>query len=214
MDLKATIDKDVFGYRNRLLLIALGALIWSALCVYDALEKYPAQIERRELFESTQKNHPKDWQDRWAEVATANDWDPKEPNKRSPGDIHTQWIMFAICFPIGTYCLISVGRWSRKYIGADETTLYANGGIEVPFDKITRIDASRWERKGIAYVYYDLGPSNGNVLIDDFKFERQAADAVFNRIKNAIDANQIEGLTDDSTAAPNEVPEESQDAQA
>lgn len=196
MDLKATIDKDPFGYRNRLLLIALGAMLYAAWCLYDARIGYPAKIQAREAFNEVKAEHPEDWKDHWPKVATENGWDPtKEPKEKSKGDITTQWLQFAIVFPIGTYCLFSIFRWSRRYIGADDTTLYANGGIEVPFEKITRIDANRWERKGIAHVYYDLGQGETNLLIDDYKFDRQPANALFNRIKDAIGDDKVDGLT-------------------
>lgn len=198
MDIKATIDKESFGYRNRLLLIALGAMLYAAWCLYDARIGYPDKIAAREAFEQVQDKHPDDWRtEEWPRVAKENGWDPtKEPEEKTKGDITTQWIQFAIVFPIGSYCLIAVALWSRKYVGVDETTLYANGGVEVPFDKITRVDAARWENKGIARIYYDLGSGEGNILIDDFKLDRQPANAVFNRIKEAIDDERIDGLSE------------------
>eukprot|EP00752_Nemacystus_decipiens_P016140 g14433.t1 len=198
MDLKATIDKESFGYRNRLLIIAFGAMLYAAWCLYDARIGYPDKIAAHDAFKQVQNDYPETWRtEQWPEVAKENGWDPtKEPDEKSKGDITTQWLQFAIVFPIGSYCLFSVLIWSRKYIGADDSTFYANGGVEVPFEQITRIDASRWERKGIARVYYDLGSGQGNVLIDDFKFDRQPANAIFNRIKDAIDADKLEGLSE------------------
>lgn len=198
MDIKATIDKETFGYRNRLLLIALGALLYASWCIYDALIGYPDKIAAHEEFNRVKVEHPEDWRStQWPKVAEANGWDPtKEPEEKSSGDILTQWLQFAIVFPIGAYCLLSVLAWSRKHIGVDERTLYASGGIEVPFDQITRVDASRWENKGIARVYYNLGSGENNVLIDDFKYERQRTDAIFARIKDAVDDEKVEGLSE------------------
>ncbi|MEM9348363.1 MAG: hypothetical protein AAGB26_17375 [Planctomycetota bacterium] len=202
MDIKATIDKESFGYRNRLLLIALGAMLYAAWCLYDGMIGYPDQIEAYEAFNQLQADYPDNWRDEWEEVAKDNGWDPtKEPDERTQGDILTQWLQFAIVFPIGAYCLISVGVWSRRYIGADDSTLYGNGGVEVPFDSITHIDANRWERKGIARVYYDSGAGEQSVLIDDFKYQRHPANEVFNRIKAAIDDDKIEGLSDEGDLA-------------
>jgi len=198
MDIKATIDTDTFGYRNRLLLIALGAMLYAAWCLYDARIGYPNKIEAREAFNSVKAEHPDEWKTKWPEVARENDWDPtKEPDELSEGDITTQWLQFAIVFPIGSYCLISVALWSRRYVGADDEKLYSHGGVEVPFNKITRIDATRWESKGISRVYYDLGTGEQNVLIDDFKYDRQASNEVFNRVRNGIDEDLIEGLSAD-----------------
>lgn len=203
MDIKATIDKDTFGYRNRLILIAIGALFYAAYCVYDATVAYPDQIEAREAFNQLKTDHPEDWKQKWPEVAEANDWDPsKEPKERSQGDITTQWLQFAVVFPIGSYCLFAVALWSRRYVGVDETKFYANGGVEVPFDQITRLDATRWERKGISRVYYDTGTGEKSVLIDDFKYEREPADAVFDRIKEAIGEEKVVGLSEKLAEPP------------
>lgn len=197
MDLKATIDKETFGYRNRLLMIALGALLYASWCLYDGLIKYPDQMAAYQAINEVKKDYPEDWKSKWPEVAEDNGWDgTKEPDERTQGDITTQWLQFAIVFPIGMYCLFSVAIWSRRYVGADANTLYANGGVEVPFDQITRIDAARWENKGIARVYYTTGSAESNILIDDFKFERAPADAIFNRVKNAIDPDKIDGLSE------------------
>lgn len=205
MDLKATIDKELFGYRNRILLIAMGALFWAAYCVYDAIVAYPDQIDAHNAVTQLKEDYPEDWRERWEIEATNNGWNPnKEPEERTQGDILTQWIMFVPCFLIGSYCLVSVLVWSRKFIGADEEKLYANGGVEVPFDQITRIDASRWDNKGIAKVYYDEVSGERNVLIDDFKFERVPTNAIFNRIKAAVDDDKIEGLAESEPTEPEE----------
>ena len=195
MDIKATIDTDTFGYRNRLLLIALGAMLYAAWCLYDARIGYPNKIEARDRFEEVKKEYPEEWKKEWPKVAKENGWDPtKEPDELSEGDITTQWLQFAIVFPIGSYCLISVALWSRRYIGADDEKLYSHGGVEVPFDKITRIDATRWESKGISRVYYDLGVGEQNVLIDDFKYDRKTSNEVFTRVRDAVDDDIIDGL--------------------
>jgi hypothetical protein len=202
MDIKAHIDKEAFGYRNRLLLIALGALFYAALCVYDARIKYPDQIRANERIEELKAEHPIDWKDRWPEVAKENGWDgTKEPKDRSQGDIATQWWQFAVVFPIGMYCLISVLIWSRRSIGIDETKFYAYGGVEVPFEEITRIDAARWDNKGIARVYYNAGEVEKSVIIDDFKFERQPTNEIFKRLKEEVGEDKIEGLVDEDAAA-------------
>lgn len=196
MDIKAKIDKEAFGYRNRLLLIALGALFYAALCVYDAKVKYPDQIKANQSIEQLKKDYP-DWKDRWPAVAEANGWDPtKEPKERTEGDITTQWWQFAIVFPIGTFCLVTVLIWSRRSIGIDDSTFYGYGGVEIPFDQITRIDASRWDRKGIARVYYNVDDAEKSILIDDFKFERQPTNEIFSRLKEAVGEDKVEGLAD------------------
>ncbi len=203
MDIKAKIAS---GYRNRLILIAAGALLYSAWIVYDATVKYPRQLDIYTAYQETIKDNPDTWNEVWAQKAKLNGWDP-QLTERSQGDINTQWYMFAITFPIGAFCLFSLILWSRRYIGADDSTLYATGGVAVPFDKITAINASRWEAKGIARVRYDLGAGQREVLIDDWKFEREPSDQIFQRLCEHVDPQQITGLSapdaDPSTDADN-----------
>lgn len=192
MDFKATIAK---GYRTRLLLIAIGAMLYAAWCLYDAMIGYPDGQLARETFEQVQDEHPEDWKTKWPEVAAENGWDgTKEPDEVSDLDIGTQWIQFGIVFPIGAYCLYSLAVWSRRYIGVDGSKLYATGGVEVPFDKVTSIEASRWESKGIAQVTYDLGQGQKSVLIDDWKYEREPSGQIFQRLREGVDADNVIGV--------------------
>lgn len=196
MDLKAKIAN---GYRNRLILITLGALLYASWAVYDARVKYPRQIEQFQEYRDIQTANKDDWQKVWAEKAKANDW-PDKPEERSAGDIRTQWILFAITFPIGAYCLFSLLKWSRRYVGADGSKLYTHGGVEVPFDQITKVDASRWEGKGIARVQYDDGSGEKELVIDDWKYDREPSDQIFARVRLNIDEEKIEGLEEDLLA--------------
>lgn len=194
MDLKATIAGS---YRNRLLLIALGTLLYAAWCFYDGMYAYPEKQDIFREWQQTKELHPEEWRDIWADKIAETGW-PAQPKEVTDGDIRTQWIQFAIVFPIGTFCLLSLAIWSRRYIGADQSKLYTHGGVEVPFEKITSIDATRWERKGIARVRYASDSGEGAILIDDWKYQREPTDEIFKRLRKQVDAGRIEGLADAS----------------
>ena len=201
MDLKATIAS---GYRNRLLLITIGALVYAAWAFYDASYKYPAKQEQFQAYKQTQQENPKDWNAVWAKKieekrAEGIEWE-EQPAEVTDMSVATQWILFGITFPVGTLGLISLIRWSRRYIGADQTTLYASGGVEVPFDKITTIDAVRWENKGIARVRYDTGSGERELVIDDWKYQREPSDQIFARLREHVDSEQIVGLAEPAEA--------------
>ena len=195
MDLKATIAK---GYRTRLIIISVGALMYAAWAAHDGSIDYPndkAKYEKYtglvEQYDTTEANK------RWEEVAKQKGWETDIPDIVTDNDIRTQWIQFAITFTIGGYCLISFIIWSRRFVGADDKALYSHGNVEVPFDKITSIDANRWNSKGIARVSYDLGQGEEKVLVlDDWKYERAETDAVFERMREHDDAQKFEGLTE------------------
>lgn len=192
MDLKATIAG---GYRNRLILITLGAMLYAAWCLYDATKGYPDKQEIFQKYTKVQKENPDNWQEVWAQKIKVTGW-PEQPKEVSDWNIKTQWIQFGIVFPIGAYCLFSLVVWSRRYVGADASKLYSHGGVEVPFDQITSVDAARWENKGIARVYYD----GKSILIDDWKYQREPSNAIFERVRENIDAEKISGLSEPEEA--------------
>ena len=103
----------------------------------------------------------------------------------SEWDIRTQFIMAAICLPIGLYLLYRLVRMAPRRLAADEDTLYCIEGPEIPFESITSIDKKKWDRKGIAWVHYEQDGKNGKALIDDWIFKGAAA--VLERIESVID---------------------------
>lgn len=206
MDIKATIASS---YRNRLILIALGAMLYSAWCFYDGYFVYPDKQDAFKSYQTLQVKFPDDQakvNEQWEEVAAGNGWDGTlAPEEVTDWSIRTQWIQFGIVFPIGAYCLFSLVRWSRRYIGCDATKLYGSGGTEFGFDQVTRVEASRWDTKGIASIYYDAGQGERSLLIDDWKYDREPTDRIFDRLREQVDADKFEGLTKgDASAAEND----------
>lgn len=194
MDLKATLASS---YRNRLILIAVAAMLYSAWCTYDALYGYPKKERIYEKFVETQEKYPDTWSAEWEKTATEQGWDTSNtPEAPGDWDIATQWIQFAVVFPIGAYCLFSLAMWQRRYIGADESKLYSHAMDGVTFDAVTRIDAARWESKGIAVIYYDAGQGEKSLVLDDWKYEREPSDAIFDRLRENIGEDKITGLTE------------------
>lgn len=211
MQTKATIAS---GYRWRLIIIALGSLGWAGYCVYDATIAYPNQIARRQAFVDYRDTHA-DWATTWGDHAIAQGWDPEEPVEKSQGDIMTQWAMFALTAPIGLYCLVLAVMWQRRFIAVDDEALYAYGDRKAVWDQITRIDAQRWDSKGIARVYYNAGSGEQAILVDDWKYERTPTTAIFNRLKEKVDASKFDGLDSKHTPAdpePASEPEENASA--
>lgn len=192
MDFKATLAN---GYRNRLLLITVGALLYAGWAYYDATIKYPDQIKAWTTYRDLQTNKKDTFREEWPAVAEENGWDINPPSERDKSDIATQWVQFAIVFPIGSYCLISLLLWSRRYVGCDSEKLYAHGGTEVPFGQITKIDATRWDTKGIALVHYDIGQGEKTLKLDDWKYERAPSDEVFERLVDQVDDEKIIGFS-------------------
>jgi len=63
---------------------------------------------------------------------------------------------------------------SRGQYRLDGDVLYVPGHPPVPLGTIGKIDKRRWDRKGIAYIHYELtGGRIGCLRLDDFVYQRE-----------------------------------------
>jgi hypothetical protein len=77
---------------------------------------------------------------------------------------------------------------SRGEYRFDGNTLQVPGHVPIPLNSIRKIDKAKWDRKGIAYVEYQLPGTNtaGRVRIDDFIYERERTDRIFEHLDAAV----------------------------
>ena|SRR5688572_7056058 len=80
------------------------------------------------------------------------------------------------------------------------SSLYVPGHPEVPLDSIRAIDKTKWERKGIAYIDYELAGSGNpsRLKLDDYVYERRPTDEIMERIE-ALVAPPAEDVAADAT---------------
>jgi hypothetical protein len=112
----------------------------------------------------------------WSKVAADNGWsddDPGQPHGET--DIMSQWVMLAICAPLGLAALGMVGWNARRTLVADAERVHGPDGSKVSYDRITAIDKARWDRKGIAWItYQDETGQEDRFKIDDWVFRGAA----------------------------------------
>jgi hypothetical protein len=95
--------------------------------------------------------------------------------------------------PLSIVMLVMCLRKSRGTIELSGDTLTAPGHPPVPLDAITAVDQRLWDRKGIAYVDYELSDQQkGRITLDDFIYEREPIDEIHKRVTNYIAADQPE----------------------
>ena len=139
--------------------------------------------------------------DMWLDFAKKKGW-PQEvekvPRARSDFDIATQFMMFSITFLIGLVYGLTVLRSLNRWIEVDEQGLNTSWGQRVPFDVITRLSKRRWE-KGVAVVSYNDGAGEQKLVLDDWKFDREATDLIVEEVEKRLDADQIEMPPDKSS---------------
>jgi len=196
----------------RLVIICIGALAFSGWFLYDGSISYPAQIELyKEYLDITSDVKEKDKPATWARHAQEQGYaEVVEPRERGDHDVSTQFIYAGVTGVIGLFCLVQLLRWGSRYVAADESGLTSSGNVSVPWDAVKTIDASRWQRKGIAKIHYDTGNGEQVLLIDDWKYDRTASDAIFELVKEHVTEDKFQGLAE---AEESDDDDESQDAE-
>ena len=72
-------------------------------------------------------------------------------------------------------------------------TLEVPGHPPVTLENIRKIDKRKWDRKGIAYLHYEIGtpPHPGVLKLDDFAYERGPTDDILERVEKGVMAGSV-----------------------
>ncbi len=89
--------------------------------------------------------------------------------------------------PLGIYILWAALYESRGQYRLADGILEVPGHPPVPLDAIREIDKAKWDRKGIAYLTYELADSQtGRIKIDDDRYEQATTDAIIRQIEESM----------------------------
>ena len=118
-------------------------------------------------------------------------WKTLHPNDRykekSQTDILFNQVIGVILPPAGVLLLILCMRNSRGEYRLEDNVLYVPGHPPVPLERITVAHKELWERKGIVYLDYDIsGAPPGKLKLDDWVYEREPTDKIFDQIQEAL----------------------------
>ena len=75
---------------------------------------------------------------------------------------------------------------SRGAYRLRDDVLSVPGHPAVPLDAIRQIDKTKWDRKGIAYIDYELPDGTGRIKLDDFVYEAQPTRDILARIEERV----------------------------
>jgi hypothetical protein len=98
---------------------------------------------------------------------------------------------FGIGLPILSVALLCWALYhSRGAYRFDGQTLSVPGHPQIAIKSIRKIDRTKWDRKGIAFVHYQVAGSAklGIARIDDFIYDRVATDAIFDQLEKLLGA--------------------------
>lgn len=174
-------------YRNtRYIIVALliGYGIWS---IYDGFVSWPAANQRAvELRQQRADAEKAGQRDRVNEINS----ELGKITEHNHASVLLNQILGVALPPLGAFMLFWSLRSSRGEIRlTPDDVLHAPGHPPVPIDAMTSLDRRLWDRKGIAWVEYELdgGKARGKIRLDDFIYERPPIDAMYDRILAKLD---------------------------
>lgn len=152
-------------YRNTRILVTSMILAMGCWFLYDGLVGYPTYNAKFDRSTPTEQH--------------------EMTQKHSDTDIQIQQGLGFGLLPLG----IILGTWffysSRGAYRLSGNTLSIPGHPPVPLEAVRDIDKSKWDRKGIAYVDYELPDGTlGSFRLDDFVYDRKPTDAILARIES------------------------------
>ena len=196
MTVRADYDPKYF---RRFLLISLGCLAFAGWCFYDALVKYPAELERAEVYwkPSNEKGEKYKAMERteWRQVVRQNQWPTEAPHKpnKMKHKIQSQYLFAAICGLIGIPCLFKWFLARGSWVNSDGRQLTTSWGPSFQFEQVRSIDKTRWEKKGITRIHYQQDGVDKQFVFDDFKFDRETMSQILTEIETHLSDDQITG---------------------
>lgn len=172
---------------------------------YDGYWRYPAENEKidkvhAELVEK-EKVQPRD------EATNQRILELKEEQKKytphTPMDLRIQRALGIGAPPLG---ILLLAWWLHKsrgsYMLAGET-LSVPGHPEVSLAQIRRIDKTLWDRKGIAFVEYEIpGRAAGRLKLDDFVYDAAPTRKIVERIDEHLAPKSTDSKLPVASAAP------------
>ena len=188
-------------YRNARFIIVLMFVGFGILCIRDGFYTYP-----RENAEQERKYFDK--------AAVELGRPPNEAEKKAIRDgtrlPHTDVDIIlnqilAVLLPLASIVVLSWTLYkSRGEYRLSENTLHIPGHPPIPLDAIHRIDKTRWDRKGIAFIEYELSDGKAGIAkMDDFVYAQDPTDAIMDRIEAYVADRSGDGVHE-VTNAPTE----------
>lgn len=108
---------------------------------------------------------------KWSDFALKRGWPGQEhPAAYSPAELKTQFVLGALCVAMGGATVVWFVLGFRQQMSSDGQTLCGVRGERVPLDAFVSVDKRKWERKSIAYAYYEQDGRRRRLVIDDYKF--------------------------------------------
>jgi hypothetical protein len=195
-------------------ILAIGFALY---CLYDGFIGYPNKRERGfEDFKQFKLDEDSDQQklslaefEATADEKRIEEWHEFSYGGGIPGrgDVIVQFVMAAGAGALGLFLFSIPLRARGTWVESTATGITSSWGQSFDFDQVVELNKQKWRSKGIAKVTYDDGQRKRRFVLDDYKFDRNATDAILYELEQRIGPEQI-------TGGPPEPPPEAHAAEA
>lgn len=183
MSVKATISGH---YRWRLGLMAALLSVFCVWFLYDGFVTYPKEVTVWEKHQALELEGTLAVE--WPKLVASEGY-PEKPKKRGPGDVFVQKLLGFMLTPFALLFLFTFIRTFGRWVALEPDGLATNTGHRIAFATITKLDKTRWNNKGIAVLH----GQEGTLILDDWKFDRNATKVILESIEEHLSASQIKG---------------------
>lgn len=208
MNLTAKISRE---WRDRMIIVLLMLLGSSAWFFYDGAVAYPKYNVKADAYVEIQRVYQADEnlvKEKWKACAIENHWDPEDvPKKRKDEAQQFRWgtglLIISVIFLL--WMLREMHRVilsdDEKFIGIARTIPPFNALREVRYESVFGIDKRRWDKKGIAVVFYktDSG-SRAAVIVDEYKYA--GSERILERCEAVIEEKKSRKAANTETQTP------------
>lgn len=160
------------SYRVKWAVMGLGMLAYGWWSLYDGFHKWERDNQQA-IEQALAEGRPK----------------PEKLPHNDLGILLNRLIGIALQ-PLGLFVLCWAFYSSRGRYRLSGGTIEAPGHGAVPLENIREIDKSKWDRKGIAYLRYELpgGLASGlrSLKLDDYIYERDPTDRILEHIETTV----------------------------
>ena len=191
--IRAEVDLSFF---RRFLWITIACLVGTGWCLFDAQVTYPRKLKIAQSYESFPQTAEGTRQ--WEQEAKNKGWMPDAPEKSS-GELEVsilnQYIFIAVCLSVG---LVMFFKWylpRGSWIEGTDSEIRDSRGRTFSLNSLVEIDRHRWEEKGIAVLRFNHEGRKQKFILDDFKYQREAAGKILELAERKLESLLQESQT-------------------
>lgn len=165
MEIVTTLSRQ---WRNRILFQTVFFIGFGCWFYYDGAVGYPRHNDRLAQFAAAKARGEAA---EWRAFAEKQGWAGQDhPDPYTADDLKVQYVLGTICVVGGLLALAWFLVSRRQKLTFDGQTVCGVYGQRVALEAFVEVDKRKWDRKGIAYAFYEEDGKRRRLTIDDYKF--------------------------------------------